>query len=647
MINITLKDKTVIEVKKGSTPYEIAGKLSEGLQKAALIARVDGLLIDLNASLVSDCVLEILTFKDEEGKAAYRHTCSHILAQSVKNIFPDTKLAIGPAIKNGFYYDFEFSSPISVGDLLHIEKEMQSIIKADLPISRKVISKRNALSQMRGFEEPYKILLIEDLPDSSEITFYKQGEFVDLCKGPHLLSTGRIKYFKLTQLAGAYWRGDEKNKMLTRIYGTCFEKKSDLSEYLEMIEEAKRRDHNKLGRELGFFMTEEKIGQGLPLLMPKGAKLFQTLQRFVEDTEEKNGYILTKTPSFAKSDLYKISGHWSHYKDKMFIIGDESKENSEVFALRPMTCPFQYMIYKNGIKSYRDLPIRYSETSPLFRNEASGEMHGLIRIREFHLSDGHVVCTPEQLEEEFKGCFNLTRFFLKAIGLENDVTYRFSQWDPANTEKYIGKAEDWDLAQGRMKNILDELGIEYEVAKGEAAFYGPKLDVQFRNVFGKEDTLMTIQVDMYLSENFEMIYIDADGEKKHPYIIHRSAFGCYERVIATLIEKYSGALPVWMSPVQVKLLAMTDRTADAVKALKSRLMEQGIRCELDLRNEKIGYKIREAQMEKVPYMLIIGDKEAQSGQVSVRSRSSGDLGVMSENMFIEKIKKEIDERINY
>ncbi len=642
-INVTLKDGSVISAAKNSTILEILPTISEGLARVALIAKVDGVLVDLTHKLGKDCTLEVLTFKDEEGRNAYRHTAAHILAQAIKNIYPNAKLAIGPSIANGFYYDFDFSTPITVNDFDLIEKEMQAIIKADFPIERLSVSRKSAITQMRGFDEPYKVQIIEDLPDDAELTFYRQGAFVDLCRGPHLVSTGKVKFIKLTQIAGAYWRGNEKNKMLTRIYGTAFDKKSDLTEYLNMLEEAKRRDHNKLGRELGYFMTEEKIGQGLPLLMPKGAKLFQILQRFVEDEEERRGYQLTKTPSFAKSDLYKISGHWDHYLDKMFVIGDPEKDD-EVFALRPMTCPFQYMIYRNGLKSYRDLPIRYNETSPLFRKEASGEMHGLIRIRQFHLSDGHIICTPEQLEDEFRGCFELSYYFLKCLGMLDDVFFRFSRWDENDRDKYIGSADEWNVAEERMKKILDHLGIKYTEAKGEAAFYGPKLDIQARNVYGKEDTIMTIQVDMFLSEKFDMWYVDADGEKKHPYIIHRGAFGCYERMMAMLIEKYAGALPLWMSPVQVKIMSLTDRTIDDVKKLCLDLQREGIRCEVDIRSEKIGYKIREAQMEKVPYMVILGDKEKESGVLSVRSRSVGDLGQMNLTEFVKKLREEIDSK---
>ena len=644
MIKITLKDGSVIEVAKDTPVTEIVSKISEGLARVALIAKFNGELIDLSRKLEEDGSLEILTFKDDEGKNAYRHTAAHILAQAVKNIYPNAKLAIGPSIANGFYYDFDFETPITIDDFEMIEKEMQSIIKADLPIERTEVSRQSALIQMRGFNEPYKIQLIEDLPKDSTLTFYRQGAFTELCRGPHLLSTGKVKFIKLTQLAGAYWRGNEKNKMLTRIYGTAFDKKSDLTEYIEKLEEAKRRDHNKIGRELGYFMTEDKIGQGLPLLMPKGAKLFQILQRFVEDEQERRGYMLTNTPSFAKSDLYKISGHWDHYLDKMFVIGDPEKDK-EVFALRPMTCPFQYMIYNNGLKSYRDLPCRYHETSPLFRKEASGEMHGLIRVREFHLADSHVVCTPEQVEDEFRECFDLNQFYLKSLGMLDDVKLRFSRSDPADPDKYINEPERWEQAESSMKRILDDMKVDYYEAKGEAAFYGPKLDIQATNVYGKEDTIMTIQIDMMLARNFDMWYVDQDGEKKHPYIIHCGVFGCYERMMALILEKYAGALPLWISPTQVKIMSLTDRTSDDAKKLALRLREQGIRCEVDVRNEKIGYKIREAQLEKVPYMIILGDKEKENEVVAVRSRNASDLGTMTEKEFVDKLTKEITEKV--
>lgn len=640
-MTVTLKDGSTIQAEQGEKIIDVTKRISEGLARNALIARMNGKLVDLTRTIDEDCTLEILTFKDEEGRNAYRHTCAHILAQAVKNLYPDAKLAIGPAIKTGFYYDFDLPSPITMDDLPRIEKEMESIIKADLPIERSVVTRKQALTRMRGFDEIYKLQLIEDLPRGSEITLYTQGNFVDLCAGPHLMSTGKVKCFKLTQITGAYWRGNEQNKMLTRIYGTAFEKKSELTEYLNAVEEAKKRDHNKLGRELGIFMTDELVGQGLPLLMPNGAKLFQILQRFVEDEEERRGYMLTKTPYMAKSDLYKISGHWDHYKDGMFLLGDEAMDD-EVMALRPMTCPFQYLIYKNGIKSYRDLPCRYNETSTLFRNESSGEMHGLTRVRQFTLSEAHIICAPEHVEEEFKNVFELILYMEKCLGISDEISYRFSKWDPKKKTKYINNPKAWTETQTLMKKILDDLGINYVEADGEAAFYGPKLDLQARNVWGKEDTIITIQLDFAAAERFDMFYIAEDGSRKRPMVIHRSSIGSYERTIAMLIEKYAGAFPVWMSPNQVKVLALTDRTADKCKEIVSRLHALGIRATSDLRNEKIGFKIREAQLEKTPYMLIIGDREAEEDKVSVRARKAGDLGTMTFDEFATRIKNEIE-----
>ena len=640
---ITLKDGSSKEYENGKTVLEIAKDLSEGLARVTLGAIVDGKVVEANTVLDRDCNLQILTFKDPEGRKIYRHTCAHVLAQAVKSIYPTVKLAIGPAIDDGFYYDFDFTTPISMEQLDKVEEEMKRIIKANYPLERFVLPRKEALKLMKGFDEPYKVELINDLPKDAEISFYRQGNFTDLCAGPHLPSTGMIKAFKLTSLTGAYWRGNEKNKMLSRIYGTCFDKKSDLNEYLTAVEEAKKRDHNKLGRELGIFMTDEKIGQGLPLLMPKGTKIFQTLTRFVEDEEERRGYVRTKTPYMAKSDLYKVSGHWDHYKDGMFVIGDEEKDD-EVFALRPMTCPFQYTIYNNGLKSYRDLPIRYGETSTLFRNEASGEMHGLIRVRQFTISEGHIVCTPEQLEEEFKGCVDLIKYMLTCCGLKNDVTYRFSKWDPKDTKKYINEPEIWNKAEDTMRKILDHLGIEYTEAVGEAAFYGPKLDIQIKNVHGKEDTIITVQVDMFLAENFDMSYVDENGEKRRPYIIHRTSIGCYERTIALLIEKYAGAFPLWIAPTQVKVISLTDRNVESAKAISDKLYSYGIRTELDTRSETVGYKIRSAQLEKVPYMIVIGDKEAETGVVSVRRRGEGVIGEMSLDDFIARLQKEIAEK---
>jgi len=641
MIKITLKDGSIKKYSASTSVLQMATDLSEGLARAAICAKVDGIVVDLNTIIDKNSKLEICTFDSPEGKDVYRHTAAHVLAQAVKNIYPNTKLAIGPSIKNGFYYDFEFDINITLDDFDKIEKEMQSIVKANFPIVKKVVAKTTAISQMRGFKEDYKLEILKDLPAKEQITIYKQGDFVDLCHGPHLLSTGRLKFFKLTQLAGAYWRGNEKNKMLTRIYGTAFDKKSDLVDYIQKLEDAKKRDHNKLGRELGFFMTDENIGQGLPLLMPKGAKLLQILTRFVEDEEERRGYQLTRTPNMAKSDLYKISGHWQHYKDKMFVIGDESKKGEEVLALRPMTCPYQFMIYKNGLKSYRDLPIRYNETATLSRNEASGEMHGLIRVRQFTLADGHIVCTPEQLKEEFKAALDLSYFMLDALGLKDSVSFRFSKWDKNNKEKYVGSEKQWNQAQGLMKEILDDAKLVYEIGEGEAAFYGPKLDIQTENVYGKEDTIITIQVDMSLAEKFEMLYTDADGVKKHPYVIHRSSIGCYERTMAMLIEKYAGNLPLWLSPTQVRVMSLTDRTAKEADETVKILKQAGFRAEPDNRSEKIGYKIREAQLEKIPYMIIIGDKDVEDGVVSVRSKGEkGDMGQFKLEGFIKLLKVE-------
>ena len=641
-MNITLKAGNVIEAEVGATAQEIARRISEGLARAALIAKVDGELVDLTYKLEHDCTLEILTYRDPDGVAAYRHTAAHILAQAIKNVYPAAQLAIGPATNVGFYYDIDMPFAITMDDLAAVENEMNEIIAADLPIERLVVTRKAAMAQMRGFNEVYKMQLIEELPRRSQITMYKQGSFIDLCKGPHLTSTGKVKHIKLVQIAGAYWKGDEHNKMLTRIYGVAFEKKSEVEEYLTKLAEAKKRDHNKLGRDLGLFMTEERIGQGLPLFMPKGAKIMQTMQRFVEDEEERRGYMLTKTPFMAKSDLYKLSGHWDHYRDGMFIIGDEVMDD-EVLALRPMTCPFQYMIYKNGLKSYRDLPCRYAETSTLFRKEASGEMHGLIRIRQFTLADGHIICTPSQLEEEFKGCLDLCEYMLKVFGMRDDIFFRFSRWDPKDKEKYINEPKKWKQAEDTMKRILEDLGVEYIEGIGEAAFYGPKLDIQSRNVYGKVDTLLTIQVDMFLAEKFDMTYVDENGEKKTPYIIHRSSIGCYERTLAMLIEKFGGAFPLWLSPEQVRVLSLTERTAEQCKTLADKLKACGLLATVDNRNEKIGYKIREAQVDKVPYMLIIGDKEAAENVVSVRHRND-DLGKMTLDELVNKLKAEIADK---
>ena len=569
-----------------------------------------------------------------------RHSASHILAQAVKRLYPETKLAIGPAIDDGFYYDFDTEHTFTPEDLEALEKEMKKIAKENLKIERFELPRAEALELMK--DEPYKVELINDLPEDATISFYKQGDFVDLCAGPHVNYTSKVKAYKLLSATGAYWRGNEKNKMLQRIYGTAFLNKADLEAHLEQLEEAKKRDHNKLGRELELFTTVDYIGQGLPIMLPKGARVIQLLQRWVEDEEQKRGWQLTKTPLMAKSDLYKISGHWDHYKEGMFVLGDEEKDK-EVFALRPMTCPFQYQAFLNRGRSYRDLPMRLNETSTLFRNEASGEMHGLIRVRQFTISEGHLMCTPEQLEEEFKGCLELTNYMLTTLGLIEDVSYRFSQWDPDDREKYIGTEEQWNEAQDTMEKILKDLNIDYKVGVGEAAFYGPKLDIQIKNVHGKEDTLVTIQIDQMLAEKFGMEYVDKDGTKKNPYIIHRTSIGCYERTLALLIEKYAGAFPVWLAPVQIKLLPIADRHLDYVYEIKKQLEANGIlRVEVDDRSEKLGYKLREAQLEKVPYMLVVGDKDIENNTVSVRSRKEGDKGAMAIDEFIKAVKEEID-----
>ena len=641
-MKITFPDGAVRVYEDGMSPLEIAQAVSPRLRKATLAAEVDGKNADAFAPLYGDRALKLLTFADEGGRWAFRHTAAHMLAQAVKRLYPDAKLAIGPAIENGFYYDFDVPKAFSPSDLAEIEKEMRRIAHEAYQIERFELPREEAVALMEKSGEPYKVELIRDLPDDSVISFYRQGEFVDLCAGPHVESTGIVKHIKLMRVAGAYWRGSEKNKMLQRIYGTAFEKKADLDAYIARVEEAKKRDHNKLGRELELFTTVDMIGQGLPVLLPKGARVIQLLQRFVEDEEQRRGYLLTKTPFLAKSDLYKISGHWDHYRDGMFIMGDaEKEEEGEVFALRPMTCPFQFMAYLNRSRSYRDLPLRYNETSTLFRNESSGEMHGLIRLRQFTISEGHLACTPEQVDEEFKGCVDLAKYFLTTLGLEEDVTYRFSKWDENDTDKYIGSKESWEATQETMRRILEELKIPYIEADGEAAFYGPKLDIQMRNVHGKEDTLITIQIDFQLAERFGMVYTDSDGEKKHPVVLHRTSIGCYERTLALLIEKYAGALPTWLAPVQVKVLAMTDRTHEAAEKIKKELDKYGFRVETDLRNEKIGFKIREAQLQKTPYMLIIGDKEVENGVVAVRSRKNGDMGAMRLNEFAQALIVEV------
>ena len=642
MIKVTLKGGTVKEFAENTAVIDVAKSLGASLAKAACACKINGEVCDLRTPLTNDCEVEILTFDDEEGKRVFRHSASHILAQAVKRLFPSSKLAIGPAIDDGFYYDFNVEKPFTQEDLEKIEAEMKKIVKEKLPIEKFELDVKEALELMK--DEPYKIELINEHSAKGEkISFYKQGDFVDLCAGPHLMDTSTIKAFKLTSCTGAYWRGDSNKAMLSRIYATAFTKASDLEEHLARVEEAKKRDHNKLGRELGFFTTCDIIGQGLPIMLPKGAKVLQILQRFVEDEEARRGWQLTKTPYMAKSDLYKLSGHWDHYKEGMFVLGDEEKD-SEVFALRPMTCPFQYQAYLNKSRSYRDLPLRYDETSTLFRNEASGEMHGLIRVRQFTISEGHLMCTPEQLEGEFKSCLELAIYMLKTLGLYEDVSYRFSMWDENDRDKYIGTKEQWDEAQDVMRRILNHLEIPFKEGIGEAAFYGPKLDIQIKNVHGKEDTLITIQIDQLLAEKFGMEYVDKDGTKKNPYIIHRTSLGCYERTLALLIEKYAGAFPTWLAPTQVKILPIGERQHEYAKALKEKLESYNIRCELDDRNEKIGYKIREAQLDKAPYMLVLGDKEVESNLVAVRSRKEGDKGAMSIDEFISSILKEIAEK---
>ncbi len=641
-MKITLKDGSVKEYEGAMSVSDIAKDISMGLYRNACSCKINSEVKDLRTVVDSDCNLEILTFDDADGKKTFNHTASHIMAQAVKRLYPDVKLTIGPAIEDGFYYDFDTESPFSPEDLQKIEAEMKKIVKEGLEIEKFELSPEDAISLMKEKGEPYKVELIEEHAEKGEpISFYKQGEFTELCAGPHLMAVKAVKAFKLTNCTGAYWRGDAKNKMLCRVYGTAFPKASMLEEHLAMLEEAKKRDHNKLGRELELFTTVDYIGQGLPIMLPKGTKIIQILQRWVEDEEAKRGWQLTKTPLMAKSDLYKISGHWDHYKEGMFVLGDEEKDK-EVFALRPMTCPFQYQAYLNKPRSYRDLPLRYDETSTLFRNEASGEMHGLIRVRQFTISEGHLMCTPEQLEDEFRGCLELANYMLKTLGLYEDASYRFSQWDPDNRDKYIGTEEQWNEAQEAMRNILDDLGVKYEIGIGEAAFYGPKLDIQIKNVFGKEDTLITIQIDQLLAEKFGMEYTDKDGAKKNPYIIHRTSIGCYERTLAYLIEKYAGAFPTWLAPVQVKLLPIADRHLDYLYDVKKRLEAEGIRCEIDDRSEKIGFKIRAAQLEKVPYMIIAGDKDIENETISVRSRKDGEQGASKLDDFLAEIKEEID-----
>ena len=640
-MKITLKDGSIKEYAEAMSAYDIARDISEGLARAACAVEINGEVKDLRTVVDSDCEMNILTAKDSEGLRTVRHTCSHVLAEAVKRLFPNVKLAIGPSIDEGFYYDFE-SEPFSREDLDNLEKEMKKIIKEGNRLEKFTLPREEAIALMKEKEEPYKVELIEDLPEDAEISFYKQGEgFTDLCAGPHLMNTKGIKAYKLISSSMAYWRGDSNKAQLQRIYGTAFATKDELNAYLEHLEDIKKRDHNKLGREMELFTTVDVIGQGLPLIMPKGVRMIQTLQRWIEDLEDNEwGYIRTKTPLMAKSDLYKISGHWDHYKEGMFVLGDESKDK-EVFALRPMTCPFQYYVYKNSQHSYRELPLRYSETSTLFRNEDSGEMHGLTRVRQFTISEGHLIVRPDQMVEEFKNCIALARHCLKTLGLEEDVTYHLSKWDPENREKYIGEPEVWEETQQHMRDMMHELGIEFVEDVGEAAFYGPKIDINAKNVYGKEDTMITIQWDALLAEQFDMYYIDANGDKVRPYIIHRTSMGCYERTLAWLIEKYAGKFPTWLCPEQVRVLPISVKYEAYAKKVEAELKKNGVYVSVDARSEKIGYKIRESRLAKVPYMLVVGEKEEADGTVSVRSRFAGDEGVKPIAEFVEQICKEI------
>lgn len=647
MIKLTLKDGSIREIESAMPAAEIVKGIGMGLYKAACCVKINGEAKDLRTVIDGDCEFEVCTFDSADGKKTFWHTASHILAQAVKRLYPQAKLAIGPAIDNGFYYDFDLEKPFTPEELEKIEAEMKKIVKEGLTLEQFELSPEDALAKLREMDEPYKVELCEEHAGKGEpISFYKQGEFIDLCAGSHLMTTAPVKAFKLISCTGAYWRGSEKNKMLSRVYATAYPKASELDADLKQREDAKMRDHNKLGRELEFFTTVDCIGQGLPILLPKGARTIQLLQRWVEDEEQKRGYLLTKTPLMAKRELYKISGHWDHYLDGMFILGDPHDETKECFALRPMTCPFQYQVFLNRQRSYRDLPMRLGETSTLFRNEDSGEMHGLIRVRQFTISEGHIVLRPEQLEEEFKNCLELAKYMLETVGLAEDVSYRFSQWDPANPKnKYEGTAEQWEEAQALMKKILDHLELDYTVGTDEAAFYGPKLDIQIKNVFGKEDTLITIQIDMLLAEKFGMEYVDVDGSKKRPYIIHRTSLGCYERTLALLIEKYAGAFPLWLAPEQVRIIPVADRHLEYCDELLAKLESAGIRASIDDRAEKVGYKIRSATMEKLPIMLTVGDKEVESETVSVRSRREGDLGSMTQNELLIKLIDDISKKV--
>ena len=638
-MKVMLKDGSVKEYAQAMPIIDIAKDISEGLARVACAAELDGETVDLRTVVDGEHELNILTFDSEGGKAAYRHTASHVLAQAVKRLYPDAKCAIGPSIDDGFYYDFDME-PLDREALDALEKEIKKIIKEGDALERFTLPREEAIKLMQEREEPYKVELIEDLPEGEEISFYRQGDFTDLCAGPHLMTTKPLKAVKLISSSGAYWRGSEKNKMLTRVYGTAYTKKADLDAYLEHLEDIKKRDHNKLGRELELFTTVDVIGQGLPLIMPKGVQIINTLQRWIEDEEEKRGYVRTKTPLMAKSDLYKMSGHWDHYKEGMFVLGDEEKDK-EVYALRPMTCPFQYYVYKASQKSYRDLPGRYGETSTLVRNEDSGEMHGLTRVRQFTISEGHLIVRPDQMVKEFKDCIALAQYCLRVLGVEEDVTYHLSKWDPDNREKYIGEPQVWEETEGHIRNMLNELGIPFSEEVGEAAFYGPKVDINAKNVYGKEDTMITIQWDALLAEQFDMYYIDEKGDKVRPYIIHRTSLGCYERTLAWLIEKYAGAFPTWLAPEQVRVLPISEKYLEYANRVQNALFDAGIRSSVDARSEKIGYKIREARLKKVPYMLVVGQKEQEENTVSVRSRFAGDEGQKPLKDFLEVIGREI------
>ena len=644
MSQLQLKDGSFREFTPGQSAAEIVKGIGMGLYKAACCVKINGEVCDLRTPVTEDCTFEVCTFDDPDGKKTFWHTASHVLAQAVKRLYPNAKLAIGPAIDSGFYYDFDVEKPFTAEELRKIEAEMKKIVKENAELEQFTLSPDEAISFLKEQDEPYKVELCEEHAGKGEpISFYRQGEFTDLCAGPRLMKTGVIKAFKLLSCTGAYWRGSEKNKMLSRVYAIAFPKASMLDEHLKQLEEAKMRDHNKLGRELEYFTTVDVVGQGLPILLPKGARVVQLLQRWVEDVEQSKGCLLTKTPLMAKREFYKISGHWDHYLDGMFILGDPYDETKECFALRPMTCPFQYQVYLNRARSYRDLPMRLVETSTLFRNEDSGEMHGLIRVRQFTISEGHYILRPDQLEEEFKGCLELAKYFLGTVGLLDDCTFRFSQWDPANpNNKYEGTKEQWEEAQRVMGNILDHLGLDYTIGIDEAAFYGPKLDIQYKNVYGKEDTLVTIQIDMLLAHRFGMYYTDTDGQKKLPYIIHRTSLGCYERTLAYMIEHFAGAMPLWIAPEQVRLIPIADRHLDYTYEVLHQLQAAGLRCEVDSRAEKVGYKIRQAVLEKVPYMITIGDNEVEQKTVAVRSRKNGDLGSMQLDDLLAKLKEEVD-----